>query len=98
VPPTTTKPASQVSVHVFVVVLETLCDEPVWHVVGDQKASFLLQPNAAIVTDGRMPDHVPFASVALGQTWAEARAQSSRLSTARGPRMPGPAQRATLLD
>ena len=80
----------QVSVSVVVVVLDVLVDDPVWHVKGDQNASFLLQPRAAIVTAGAVPDHVPFASVAPGQTWAAA--DAARLSSAaaarRGPRMP----------
>ena len=76
-----------------VVVLDVLKDDPVWHVKGDQNASFLLQPRAAIDTAGAVPDHVPCASVAPGQTWAAADARrAARLSSAaaarRGPRMP----------
>ena len=67
-PPTTTKLALQVSVHVVVVVRDRSSDEPQWHVDGDHNASFLLQPAAAIATDGRIPDHTPFASVAPGQS------------------------------
>ena len=70
-------------------VLDVLKDDPVWHVMELQIGSFLLQPRAAIDTAGAVPDHVPCASVAPGQTWAAADARLSSAATARrGPRMP----------